>query len=362
VGSNRTAPPGTATPDGAISSVSIDYTTLEQDIQPLISLIEATTALDNDRAKTVIYYAIATYGLPKLEKCPVLAIYGPAGTGKTTILQILQAISYRPTGALDGKMTKAALRDSLKDETTALIDEADNIHEEWLVNRYSRQSASTTVKQSSFGEWQQIKRNLFGATALHRRQPFKDPAILSRSIVLSTKSKKGGVKPFKAEHFKSYADVLASVAETVDWEKVSERGGDRIADTWAPLLEVAELFGGEWSAAFADKEMEKARNDLDLGQQEEPSQAVFQALVALAMSEGGYVKERVPLAEITCHVPDDLGLNSWQIGSLVREWGIRTKNAGGKQYAYVDGKAQLVEVAQVLGIQDEWLVGEADSD
>ena len=148
------------------------------------------------------------------------------------------------------------------------------------MNRYSRQSASISVKQKSQGDYQQKKINLFGATALHRRKPFKDPAILSRSIVLRTKSKKGGVEPYKAEDFQPFVSVLQALAEKVNWEHVVERGGDRISDTWAPLLEVDAIFGGDWTGTFAAAEMEKARVNLNLGQDEEPSQAVFSALMA----------------------------------------------------------------------------------
>ena len=305
--------------------------TQEDQFDTLTQLIRETTGLDEDQAKTIVYYAIATYALPVLGKFPLLTIYGPAGTGKTTILQILKEISYKPV-EIDGKATKAALRDSLKTNTTAIIDEADDMYEDWMVNRYSRESAKTPVKQKIFGEWSQKTTDLFGAAVLHRRIPFKDPAILSRSIVLSTKRKKEGVEPSKAEEFQPYAIVLKEIAERVEWEHVKERGGSRIADTWAPLLEVDTLFEGVWSTTFAAKEIKEA--------------------------EDGEVVERVPVGEITKSLSDDLALNSWQVGQVLRDLGFDTKTAGGKQYVFIGGKENFIQVAQFIGFQDEWL--EAD--
>ena len=64
--------------------------TQEDQFDTLTQLIRETTGLDEDQAKTIVYYAIATYALPVLGKFPLLTIYGPAGTGKTTILKILK--------------------------------------------------------------------------------------------------------------------------------------------------------------------------------------------------------------------------------------------------------------------------------
>lgn len=187
---------------------------------------------------------------------------------------------------------------------------------------------------------------------------FDDSGQLSRSIVLKTKSKKGGVGTYKPEDFDPYAVVLQSISERVDWVHVAELGGSRIADTWAPLLEVDVLFDSKWSSTYAAKEIEKALENLGSGQQEEPTQAVFLALVSQAMSDEGEVKERVPLADINQVVREDQGLDSWQTGQLVRDMGFKTKTAGGKQYVYIGGKEKLMAVASDLGIKDELLDGD----
>jgi hypothetical protein len=259
--------------------------------------------------------------------------------------------------------------DSLRRETTAIIDEADAMHEDWLVNRNSRQSANTEVNRARVGPkggkgagWEQQSLDLFGATVLHRRRPFEDAAILGRSIVVRTKYRSGGVEPFKAEEFQPYAAELKTLAETVEWERVSERGGDRIADTWAPLQEVGACLGAEWEP-FAKGQMEQARTNLKLGHQEEPSQAVFLALLALALdgdlSENQQPKERVLLSAVAQSLQDGAGLNSWQAGQILRDLGFDTRTAGGSRYVYTGGTAKLGEVGQALGIQDDWIEQQA---
>ena len=323
-------------------------------VDSLVQLIQSTTGLDGNDSKTVVYFAIATHALPNLRKFPILAIYGPAGTGKTTLLLIIEQLS-REAVKIDGKATKAVLRDSLRAETTALIEEADDIHEEWMVNRYSIDSDAIEVNRPKQGGWSKDTINMFGATALHRRTPFRAPAILSRSITVNSRHKDGGVRPFKAADFQLYKEGLGALAQEVNWERGGDENTDRIADTWLPLLAVDAFLGGDWGQ-FAQQQMERARANLRLGHEEEPTQAVYRAFLALALqNEVLGPEERVLVADITRNVQDGLQLNSWQVGKLLRDMGFQTDTIGGKQYAFTGGSAKLVEVGLMLGVQDRWI-------
>ena len=273
--------------------------TLYERVRPLVELIQATNGLDEQQARTIVYYAIATHGLPNLDNFPILTICGPTGTGKTTLLEVLQQLAYgTPHMLIDGgKATYAALRDNLKPLTTALIDEADNVDEVLLISRNSTKTSHIPIKRAGKkGGWTDHVLNIFGATVLHRRKPFKDAAVLSRSIVIRTR--KTAVDRYLAEEFTLYAEELRAIAEQVDWEQVAQRGGNRIADTWAPLLEVAALIGdSEWEC-YALQQMETATGDLDLGHEVEPVQAVYQSLLSLALDEHGKVEARVRMSEI----------------------------------------------------------------
>ena len=336
----------------------MDKTVANQTVSELAELIESTVGLEANQAKAIVFFAIATFALTQLEKFPIMAIYGPAGTGKTTILNILKQICRGPV-QIDGKVTKAVLRDSLKSRTTALIDEADRIHEPWLVNRYSKQSSTTSVNKEGEQGWAKVEQDLFGATALHRRIPFKDPAILSRSIVVTTRPRTV-LTPFREDGFSPFAAKLKELAMEVNWQGVKERTGNRIIDTWAPLLEVAGCLVDEEWVAYAEGEMEGATTNLNRGQEEEPSQAVYRELLALTVSPKR-VLERVLIKEIVDGLCSAERMNSWQVGQLLRDMGFVTKTVGGNQYVYTGGKEKLMEVGKALAVEDEWLEGDEEA-
>ena len=101
----------------------------------------------------------------------------------------------------------------------------------------------------------------------------------------------------------------------------------------------------------------------DFSDSEEPEQAVFRALVSLATDQSvRSVLPRVSLQAISNKLKGEgLHLNGWQVGKMLRDIGFETKNAGGTQYAYTGGISKLREVAQELGVQDEFLQ-ESDGD
>ena len=304
-----------------------DYdNTRDPKLQSLVELIQRTTSLNQNQATTLINFAIATYGLEQLGIFPILVFSGTGGTGKTTLLNILEQLSCNPIN-IGGKLSGPELRDSLNTDTTVLIDEADDMDEKWLIKRYSRQSAQHSVKRSvGDGGWVSEQLNLFGATALHRRLPFKDPAVLSRSIVIPTRKKKS-VAPYNAEDFREYAGMLETLTRKVPWEKIQSSTGHRITDTWQPLLLVHQYgLGNEEWLSYAEEQIEKAKDNLELGQEEEPTAAVFQALLFLALEidlQGNPTRksqERVLIRDIVKRLQGEgIDLGSWQVGQIARD-------------------------------------------
>jgi len=160
-------------------------------------------------------------------------------------------------------------------------------------------------------------------------------------------------------------DRLIALVADIDWELVAELGGNRIQDSWAPLLLVAQHIGdGDW-LGWAAAQMEESTATLDAGQEEEPPQLVFSAIMYLALVNGGDIHmqpdERVALADIARELTGPFHrYNSWQIGDIVRTLGFEVQKAGGKQYVYIGGLERLVAIGAELGIQDEWLVKAAE--
>ena len=325
-------------------------------LQDLVALIVRTTGLEVNPARAVAYYAVATHGISDMQLFPMLNFLGSAGTGKTTNLNILKGLVSNPK-SIDGNISKPALRDELGSNTTALIDEADGVDERLLINRYSRQSSNTIVKRDTGTGWNQEALNLFGATAMHRRRPFKDPATQSRCIEIQTRAK-DRVEPFRPEDFAPYRTLVISLATKVHWEDYQESTGSRIDDTWRPLKLVcrfADDANEEWMA-WAKAEKENAKSHLKEGQEDEPTILVFRSLLAAAMPENGPNKERVKISEIV-KFSDELGegTNSWQTGIILASLGFDKKTRGGTRYCITGGLDKLKQVAKGLGLQDDLL-------
>lgn len=343
----------------------------------LIGLVRQTTGLDENQAKTVVYYATATYALLKLDRFPILAIYGPLGTGKSTLLEILQQIAYDTPDELlsAAKVSGPVIRDKLKDGGTALIEEADGMDEQWFIKRYAKASAYMTVNRPMFSSKEEAvlgylpkQINLFGATVLHRRKPFKDPAVLSRSIVIKTRYQEGGVLPLDPGSFQPYAKPLEAIALELDWETEKANAQDRILDTWQPLLLVANHIADSNWCTYANGQMGKARTELTQGQEEEPSQAVFSALLTVSLTDDFErledPQDRVLLSKVAEELQKrGMNLTSWQVGQILRDLGFETKKVGGRQVVLTGGTEYLIAVGKALGIEDEWLeeAGNADA-
>ena len=315
--------------------------------------ITSACGLDINQAKTGVYYAVGTHAIEKLDKMPILVSQGGHGSGKTTFMQVLKQICHAPI-VIDGKVSKAELRDSLKLNTTAFIEEADSVDERLILMRYSRQTANTIVKRGSASQgWTREPMNLFGATVLHRRVPFKDPAVDSRSITIRTIYKSGNYSIPTLD-----GTALASIAANVDWAKPIAIPDGRAGDTWMPLFQAALYCNDTEWLQYALGELNKAIASLSVGQEYEPSQLVVSKLVSTAiMPDPQQLKPRVTLQEITKALKNDgHDLNPWQVGKILRGLGIQTKLSGGTDYVYID-KAHILDVAKKLGIDDDLLKG-----
>ena len=326
-------------------------------IHQLVTMIQGACGLDTDWAKAISYYALATHGLPNLKKFPILLLEGPPGTGKSTILGILGQITNGPSH-IDGSVSRAELRDSLNDTHTALIEEADRVSEGLVRNRYSDQTSETVVKREAARGWNRESLDLFGATVLHRRVPFKDPAVQSRGITVHTRKADGRLKS-DLDAFTPYQDYLASLATEIKWEQAVDLGGSRILDTWAPILLVAQHLADEPRLTWATNEIDRAEAGFDAGQEEEPAQLVFNTILALSLDDHGNQmlkpKERIAMKAIRHELGDnELRLTSIQIGDIVRNFGLEIKKVGGTQYVYIEGKEKLEAIHRELGLQDEW--------
>jgi len=147
---------------------------------------------EKDR-KLVTYYTLATHALGSLNTFPLLVFKGPMGTGKSQALLVVAAFACRPRAFSLRAMTLPTIRDELAAccNGTAAIEEADSAwkdleaFERMLSDRYQRATAKGSYKQvQSDKTFSTVNPTYFGATVLHRRQPFTDAALNGRSVIV----------------------------------------------------------------------------------------------------------------------------------------------------------------------------------
>jgi len=135
-------------------------------VHAAVEVMQTASGLTYEQAKTCVYYAAATYGLEDLSIFPILVFQGALATGKSTAMQALQKLVYKPVD-IGTKLTEASLRDRLSvnaKNSTAFLEEGDSLAEDIISNRYSRETAQTTVKKAgSAGKWFTKELDYFGA-------------------------------------------------------------------------------------------------------------------------------------------------------------------------------------------------------
>lgn len=241
-------------------------------IQPYVDVMMQATGLEQEAASVCVYYALATYFISDFQKFPTLVFLGPAGTGKTAATEQMYQL------CCDAKFicgrTPATIRDELSETPTAILDEADYISclEDILTRRYSRTNSTQTINKASEVGYTKAKQDLFGATVLCCRKPFRDVAMRTRSIIIRTKSKPG--------HYKIKENCsLRKIAKKV--ELIPIETSQRMMDTWKPLISVAETLHDKAWTEWAYTEVVKESTQMGLAQEMEPSICLVYAFKAL---------------------------------------------------------------------------------
>ena len=321
-------------------------------------MFEQSTGLGKEDALVAGAWSIATYGNKELQRFPILAVEGQTSTGKSTTLKIVHSLAYQTQKSiLNGSMiTKAALRDEMNYEKTVVLDEADHIEEQMLIYRYDRDTGKAAVKfvQGKSSGWTQGPLQMFGPIAIHRRIPFKDPAILSRTVVVQTLPKRSVALVVASELDALRLEIKKQTVD-IDWSDAIF-GTNRIEDSWQPIKIVAEHFGNSTLLGFIDEAVEQANADLVAGQGHEPNLILFSCVLEAAFRESGQSAERVALSWIQeCATTNGQPLNSWQIGRMARQLGFQVVTKGGKSWIMTGGDANLRKIGKQLGSEDDFV-------
>jgi hypothetical protein len=321
-------------------------------LEGCIEVMRKPSGLTENQAKTCVYWSVGTYDLEKMQRYPVLAFQGVFGTGKSDSMKTMEQFVHKPA-LLGSGSTPAALRDELAkaNEATAFIEEADGIDEKLILRRYERGTSKVTVKKAiSSGVYTDIGLDLFGATVLHKRKPFKDLALTDRSIVIKTKKREGdfAIPDLSREEGERRMQLLWDEAKRYPAEfHLQGRSGD----VWQPLMNKAWALGDAVWCLYAMKEVGKAMKKAKAGAGYEVDNVV---LLALHHKAGGASRQtRVSLKDVRDFAKNEynLWLTPQQIHQIADDLGFEVKVSEGITKVIVP-PAQLEAKMDELGLKE----------
>ncbi|MFC1931185.1 hypothetical protein ACFLXJ_03160 [Chloroflexota bacterium] len=284
-------------------------------------ILSNASGITENQAKTCLYYAAATYLIPdNLDLIAILAVIGPMGTGKTTLLAQLNNMVNEPKYI--GAQSKATLRDELSGTTTAIIDEGDRTYERHLQHRYAKETSEIVHNVAKKDQtWRQVHSNIFGATIIARRTPFEDPATRSRAIVIHTRYREG-----KYQLSEVNTKDLERMASSAILSSVTSH---RIRNNWRVLRAIARAqYDKEW-LEYSRKEIRKDIKALMIGQEFEPEEAVLitlkEHMIEIEQANKVYVPEDPLISNLKSDLRQhfDLNIKSYQIKEICIELGFK---------------------------------------
>ncbi|GAB7181787.1 protein DUF3631 [Kitasatospora sp. Ki12] len=285
-GSSRTAGPqkGTAVADGPVPSGPDDGPVVPSgpEAVPVVHVDPGAVLLDELRSTlarfvvlpsphaldAVTLWVAATHGQPAWQHAPRLAVVGPAKRcGKSRLLDIVTETVHDPLITVNASLP-AVFRSITEDPPTLLVDEADTLfgtskaaerNEELrgVLNAGHQRNRPAIRMVGNGPDMRPGKFPTFAMAALAGIGDLPD-TIMDRSVVVRMRRRAPGetVQPFRsALDTKPLHDLRDRVA---DWLRplLPKAVGmlpampvtDRAADTWEPLVIVADLAGGHWPA------------------------------------------------------------------------------------------------------------------
>lgn len=315
-------------------------------LQREIDFIRRASGLDINQAKTVVYYAVATHIMEKLEEMPLLTFQGPAGTGKSSGMKQMEKLVHNPE-RITGRISEAALRDKLKKNggyKTIFIEEADSVSEELISDRYSKKSAQRTVNRASSPvTWSMDSLDIFGATVLHKRIPFSDNAIKSRAIIIRTIHRPGQYSITEMD-----SETVKVVADKIKANLPSLESTGRIEDTWQPLLVVAHTLNDDGWIEYAEQQIEAANREHRAGHGYEPYEAVIYALQSV-FTQNFLPEQTAKISTIKDRLREEFGIRmkNYQVEQMCIELGFKVTRPHGYPTVQLD-KELLIKLANNL--------------
>jgi len=240
----------------------------------LISFIQLTEEVlkmsaghNSYQARKIAYYILGTWHLSHFDPFPGLVFYGAPSTGKTASMNVCKELCCKAVTITSDSITEAAFKQTMADANngTLIVEEADKVTERnlesLLIARYSKSSAHVSKMVKLGGDWVKSDLITFGASVLHRRILFRDPALLRRMIKVKTMRKKKKFSKIPPGVLKQLLKKLYVVDKfpVVDNAWDIEAG---IFDCYLPLVRIAKYFSDEVFLNRLIEEMKQESNQL----------------------------------------------------------------------------------------------------
>lgn len=217
----------------------------------------------DEAADAVALWIAATHAQPAWEHAPRLVITAPEKRcGKSRLLDIVEATCHEPIIAVNVSVA-AVTRSITEDPPTLLVDEADAYfgpkakgdREEMrgILNAGHQRNRPSLRYNAERGKVEKL--NTFAMAALAGIGDMPD-TIMDRAVVVRMRRRAPGetVSPFRTRRDRPALEALAERIH--EWARANLDQltdmvpdmpvEDRAADTWEPLVAIAEVAGGDW--------------------------------------------------------------------------------------------------------------------
>lgn len=320
-------------------------------LDDLRAAIGRYVVLPSEEALTAVtLWVAASHIQPALQHAPRLAVVGPTkGCGKSRVLDVLHETVSRPMMTVNTSPA-VVFRIIGEDPPTLLVDEADTIFGPKAGDKEDLRGLLNAGHQRNRPAWRisgpEHKPTAFPTFAMAALAGIGDlpDTIMDRAVVLRMQKRKPGEKvaPFRSRH--SVPELNALRDRLAAW-LTPLRGTahrlvppmpveDRAADTWEPLVIVADLAGGHWPSRARAACLAMTRNEVVQDEQTTLKTRLLRDVRRVFEQEGH--REALRSHDLLAALLQDAeapwaeygtkGLNAYHLANLLRDFGISPAN------------------------------------
>lgn len=320
-------------------------------LDELRSAVGKYVVLPSEEALTAVtLWVAATHIQTALQHAPRLAIVSPTkGCGKSRVLDVLHETVHQPMMTVNIS-TAVIYRVIGKNPPTLLVDEADTIFGPKAGDKEDLRGLLNAGHQRNRPAWRisgpEHKPTPYPTFAMAALAGIGDlpDTIMDRAVVLRMQKRKTGEKVASFRLRDSVPELNALRDKLAAWLGPLRRKAarmipsmpveDRAADTWEPLIIVADLAGGHWPARARAACVAMTRHE---AVQDEQSSLKIRLLRDIhrifaenqnpeALSTQDLVAALIQDADAPWADYGTKGLNAYHLGNLLRDFNIGSAN------------------------------------